>query len=212
MKTMLTASLALAVATLGGIPATATGQSAGTDSVTGTASDCVKFVELFPGQIFCTRRPNIDVDVESGAAGENPAGTVFLGSLGETPGGSASVNADATCLSVSGRVAIIGVTGTRSQTGGLFDVPLAGLIRVGDAGGPGSGADTFQFAYRTGDPFDPPLPGPTTCTTFPGTFPRDSFFFPDFTNESGDAVVIDTRPLPATKDQCKRRLGNLWGV
>jgi hypothetical protein len=200
MKTVLIASLALAVVGLG-VPATATGQSAGADSVTGTASECLEFFEPIPGQIRCARRPSLDVDVDSGPAGENPTGTVFLGSLGLTPGGSPTLVTEATCLSVSGRVAIIGVGGSQRQAG--FEFPIAGLVRVVDAGGPNSGADTVEVAYQTGDPFGPPLPGPTTCSTFPGTFPRASFFFPMFTNEAGDVVVTDTVPFLTSKDQCK---------
>ena len=203
MKRVLIASLALAAVTLGGAPSTATGQSAGTDSVIGTASECVESFEPIPGQIICARRPSVDIDVESGPAGENPTGTVVLGSIGLTPGGSVTVTTEATCLSVSGPVAIIGVTGTYRQGGVGFDAHLAGLLRVVDGGGPGSGADTVEVAYRTADISGPPLPGPTTCSTFPGTFAGDPFFFPDFTNETGDVVVTDTRPLPTTKDQCK---------
>jgi hypothetical protein len=212
MKTVLIASLALTVVTLGGVPATATGQSAGTDSVIGTASECVQSFEPIPGQIFCVRRPSLDIDVESGPAGENPSGTVVLGSLGLTPGGSVTVTTEPTCLSVSGRVAITGVTGTYRQGGVGFDAHLAGLIRVVDGGGPGSGADTVEFAYLTADIFGPPLPGPTTCSTFPGTFGRDPFFFPDFTNETGNIVVTDTRPFPTTKDQCKNGSWKSYGV
>jgi hypothetical protein len=211
MRTMVIASVALAVAGLAGVPAAA-GQSPGTDSVTGTASECVESIEIVPGQIICVRMLRLDVDVESGPAGENAAGTVFLSSFGTTPGGSASVPSSATCLSVNGRVAIIGVTGSW-RPGGLESRPIAGLLRVADAGGPASRADVIQFAYQSGEPLDPPLPGPTTCSTFPGTFTTtDSFFFPNFTNETGDIVVTDARPFPTTKDQCKNGGWKSYGV
>jgi hypothetical protein len=212
MKTVLIASLALAVVTLGGVPAAATGQAAGTDSVTGTAGECVEFFEPGPGQIFCARGLSLDVDVESGPAGQNATGTVLLTSIGLTPGGSVTVTAVATCLSVSGRVAIIGVTGTWHQGGLGFDAPIAGLIRVVDGGGPDSGLDSVEFAYQMGEPFGPPLPGPTTCSTFPGPFAEDSFFFPDFTNATGDLVVTDTLPFPISKDQCKHGGWRSFGV
>ena len=56
------------------------------------------------------------------------------------------------------------------------------------------------------------MPGPTTCSTFPGTFGRDPFFFPDFTNETGNLVVTDTRPFPTTKDQCRNGGWKNFGV
>jgi hypothetical protein len=183
-------------------PVTAAGQSPGTDSVIGTASDdCIESVEL-DGLILCTRGLSITVDVESGPAGENPTGTVGLISVGPTPGSSASTDSEATCLSVSGRVAIIGLAGqgTIQLAFGTF---VAGLVRVVDAGGLDSGADTFEFAYQSAPFGGPPLPGPTSCSTFPGTFPRDLALFPDFTNETGDVVVTDAQPFPTSKDQCK---------
>jgi hypothetical protein len=199
MKTLLVASLALAA--MVAAPATAAGQSPGTDSVIGTASDdCTRSVEL-DGQIICVQGLAITVDVESGPVGENPTGTVDLRSLGTSPGSSVITTSEATCLSLSGRVAIIGLAGTGLQNPVLFFV--AGLVRVVDAGGLDSGADTFEFAYQKAPFSGPPLPGPTSCSTFPGRFPRDPFFFPDFTNETGDVVVTDAQPFPASKDQCK---------
>jgi hypothetical protein len=184
-------------------PVTAAGQSPGTDSVIGTAtSDCLESVEL-DGQIFCLRRLSITVDVESGPMGENPTGTVGLISLGPTPGSTISTDSEAACLSVSGGVAIIGLAGQGFQ--GLAPFFVAGLLRVVDAGGLDSGGDTFESAYQSTPPFPPgpPLPGPTSCSTFPGAFPRDPFVFPDFTNKTGDVVVTDAQPFPTSKDQCK---------
>jgi hypothetical protein len=183
-------------------PVTAAGQSPGTDSVIGAASDdCTKTLEL-DGQIFCAQMLSIAIDVESGPVGENPTGTVDLRSLGLSPGSSVFITgSEATCLSVSGHVAIIGLAGTGLQNPVLFFV--AGLVRVVDAGGLDSGADTFEFAYQRVPFSGPPLPGPTNCSTFPGAFPEDPFLFPDFTNETGDVVVTDAQPFPASKDQCK---------
>jgi hypothetical protein len=182
--------------------APATAQSPGTDSVAGAADECVESFEPGPGQIMCARRLSLDVDVQSGPAGENPTGTVRLDSVGLTPGGSVTVLTEATCLSVRGRAAIAGVAGTYRQGGFGFEAHLAGLIRVVD-GGEGAGADTVEFAYQRGDISGPPLPGPTTCSTFPGTFGRDLLFFPDFTNATGDVVVTDTLPVPTSRDQCR---------
>jgi hypothetical protein len=202
MKRLPIASLALAVVALGGAPATATGQSAGTDSVTGTANECLEFFVFPPDDVVCSRRPRLEIDAESGPAGDNPSGTFVLSSEGLSPGGSPFVTGEITCLSVSGNVGIVGVTGSRNQAG--FETPIAGLLRVVDAGGPDSGADTVEVAYRQGDLFGPPLPGPTSCSTFPGPFPGDPFFFSDFTNETGDLVVTDAPPLPTSKEQCKK--------
>jgi hypothetical protein len=210
---LLIASLALTAA-LVGAPNAATGQSAGSDSVTGTASECVEFIEPGPGQIICARRPSLDINVESDPGGENPTGTATLSSLGLTPGGSVTVVSEATCLSVTGAVAIVGVAGRQRQggSGGEFENPIAGLLRVVDAGGPNSGADTVEFAYQTGDALGPPLPGPTTCSTFPGPFPNNSFWFPNFTNAEGDLVVIDTPALPTSKHQCENGGWRTFGV
>jgi hypothetical protein len=204
MRTLLIASPSMAIAALCAAATTAMAQSPGTDSVTGSASDCVKFYEPVPGVINCARLLGLNVEVASGPAGEHPTGTVALFSGGVTPGGSFSAIADASCLSVSGPVAIIGLSGNLHQGGFGTDFGMAGLVRVVDGGGPNSGADSVEFAYRTGDePLGPPLPGPTTCSTFPATFFTDTFHFPDFTNAEGDVVVTDTVPLPTAKDQCK---------
>ena len=212
MKLLVIAAVALAA--LANVPATATAQSAGTDSVVGTASECVEFFELAPGQVVCARRLTLNVDVASGPRGENPIGVISLSSVGLSPGGSVSVTGDATCLSVSGRIATVGVTVIRRQGGsaGAFDIPLAGLLRVADTGGPESGADTVEFAYRTGDPFGPPLPGPTDCSAFPQAFGSDPFWFPTFTNDQGDLVVSDTPSMPTSKDQCKKGGWQTFGV
>jgi hypothetical protein len=203
MRILVIACVTLAL--LAGVPAAATGQSVGPDSVVGTASECVESFEPAPGQIICARRQNLEVDVASGPAGESTNGTVTLGSSGLTPGGSVFVAGDATCLKVTGQTATIGVTGTWRQGGsaGAAEYPLAGLLRVEDAGAPGSGADTVEFAYRIGEPFGPALPGPTDCSTFPGTFGRDLFWFPDFANDAGDLVVTDTPSPPPSKEECK---------
>jgi hypothetical protein len=203
MKRSLMAPLWLAIVALATTPVTATGESPGTDSVSGSAKQCVELIVIPPDVSECARELQLTVDVESGSAGENPAGSVTWSQLGLTPGGSPSLTAEATCLSVSGDVAIIGVTGTLVNPALEFGTPIAGLIRVVDGGGPNSAADRFQFAFQTGTPGGPPLPGPSSCSTFPGTFPTDSAAFPAFVNEVGDVVVTDTQPFPTTKDECK---------
>jgi hypothetical protein len=104
------------------------------------------------------------------------------------------VDTEVTCLHVAGNVAIIGVTG-RLLTGGQF-VSIAGLVRITDAGGPNSGQDTFEDATRSGTPTGPPIPGPTTCSSFTPSGPT-------FVNSLGDFVVTDSQALPTFKEQCK---------
>jgi hypothetical protein len=218
-KLLLALSLSLAVVALVGGPATAAGQSAGTDSVTGSARDCIAFD--LDG---CNRTIILQVDVESGPVGAHPTGTVTWSELGPTPGGSTSAQAEATCLSVGGRVAIIGVSGFWTRFGAAgFGLQFTGLVRVVDGGGPNSAADTFQTAYEHGGPVlpgpgpaPPPLPGPTSCSSFPGPFhtgPRSPFFFPAvFTNEVGDVSVTDVSPPPTSKHQCKRGGWRTYGL
>jgi hypothetical protein len=117
-------------------------------------------------------------------------------------------------LSVSGRVAIIGVTGQWERFGISAAVfPIAGLVRVVDGGGADSNGDTVQFAIQMGPKAGPPLPGPTSCSTFPGNFPTGMYAFPTINNEMGDLVVVDTSPaLPTSKDQCKNGGWRTFGV
>jgi hypothetical protein len=175
----------------------------------------VAVFEPAPGQPICMRELVIEIDATSGAAGEQPSGSVGWLDIGLTPGGSSSVTAEVTCLAVTGSVAIIGVTGSWRR-GGLppepGDIPIAGLIRVVDGGPPESGADTLEGAIQTGTVNGPPLPGPTSCSTFPGAFPAAPFLLPDFVNESGDLVVADAPPLPTSKAQCKHGGWRTYGV
>jgi hypothetical protein len=199
--------VSLAAAALAGFPASAVSQVPTNDSVTGTARDCVESFQPAPGQPICARRLVIQIDAVSDAAGGQPSGSVSWQDLGLTPGGSFSVTAaQVTCLAVSGNVAIIGLTGSLVP-GGVppepFQTPIAGLVRVVDGGGPDSGADTIERAIQTGPKNGSPLPGPVSCSTFPGPFPRSPSLFPDFVNETGDIVVVDAPALPTSRDQCK---------
>jgi hypothetical protein len=54
------------------------------------------------------------------------------------------------------------------------------------------------------------MSGPSDCSSFPGSVPGTSLR--DFTNEKGDVVVTDTRPLPTSKDQCKNGGWKTFGV
>jgi hypothetical protein len=187
----------------------------GSDSVTGVAdTGCI----LDFGQPLCSLRLIFDVVVMSGPNGDNPVGAVHVDELGPSPGGTTHVDAAVTCLSVNDRVAIIGVTGSRQRSGsGTPHTQIAGLIRIVDASGPDTNADTFQFAISEGptNGLDV-LPGPTSCSSFPGPFPFPSLFnnapFSDFRNETGNLIVTDTHALPTSKDQCKSGGWKTYGV
>jgi hypothetical protein len=173
MRFAVLATLSLTAAALAGFPASAASQVPAKDSVTGTASDCIESIEISPGQSMCARDLVLDVNAVSDPAGGQPSGSVSWQDLGLTPGGSSTVTgADVTCLAVSGNEAIIGIT---LVPGGVppepFQTPIAGLVRVVNGGGPDSRADTIERAIQRGPNNGPPLPGPTSCSTFPGPFP-----------------------------------------
>jgi hypothetical protein len=140
------------------------------------------------------------VDAHSGHSGENPTGTALFG----TPDSPLAPrwDLDVTCLSVTGHTAIVGFTGT------LFDpligfgeaFPTAGLILAVDGGGPDSGLDSLEFSSVEGPGGGPPIPGPTTCSSYPGAFPGPRG---PLHNDQGDLVVVDAAALPTSKDQCK---------
>jgi hypothetical protein len=113
------------------------------------------------------------------------------------------------------------VTGRFQNGGGFepFDVPIRGLVRVVDGGGPDSGLDTVEFALDWevrpgGDIGRATLPGPTDCSSFPGSFPRHSPSneATDVRNETGDIVVTDAQPLPTAKNECKNGGWRQFGV
>jgi hypothetical protein len=171
------------------MPAGAGAQAPAGDSVTGSAFDC--------DIIFCATR-SLTVDAQGGPAGANPTGTLSVEFIGPTPGSTSGLDADVSCLSVIGSVAVIGFSGFEDGIGIPAPVPTTGLIRVTDGGGPASGLDTFAVAITASGSFgDPRLPGPTDCSSFP---PGSEVFV----NVSGDLLVVDARSVPTSKDQCKK--------
>jgi hypothetical protein len=164
-------------------PASASGQAPAGDSVVGDQSD-LEVLFFF------------HIDATSGPAGENPAGTVTMQSGG---GNAPFFSFTVTCLSVSGSTAIIGVGGTVFGFG--TQLPARGLIRVVDAGGPSSGLDTIETAGELGSEGGPPLPGPTTCSAFPGPFALPTPL-PEGPVTS-DIVVHDEPAVPTSKEQCR---------
>jgi hypothetical protein len=156
------------------------------DAVTGQATDCL------PGPVpdSCFSSIGLSVDARSDPGGAQPSGTVSWFDNGGSPDSTISTSTEVTCLAVNGNVAVIGVAGTSSFFG--TTVPTAGLVRVADLGGPDSGRDTFAFATRSGDPSDPPIPGPTVCSSFPSG-PSGHV------NDFGDLMVIDAHPSPTSR-------------
>jgi hypothetical protein len=188
LTTLRLAAGGLAVAGLLALPGVAAGQAPTEDSVVADGFD--------PGVLF------LDIDVRSGPSGENPTGRVAFhigGGLGPT------YTAEPTCLGVTGNTAVIGFLGTLSF-GGSVD-PVAGLIRVTDAGGPGSSQDIFE-GPRAVDT-SPPVTPLTDCSNFP-TAGGDRFSV--FADPTGDIVVRDAQPLPTSKDQCKNGGWRDFGV
>jgi hypothetical protein len=162
-------SVTVAAAVLVG-PGVARGQSAVGDIVEGK-----QVVPGFGNSFF--------IDASSGPAGESPRGTIgmhFGGGFGT------SYDLDVTCLSVSGKTAIIGFAGKVTDGISGEQSPTAGLIKVVDAGGPGSGLDTFEWASGG-------TVGPTTCSSFPGVF-RFPSSVPVSTDPGVDIVVRDDGP------------------
>jgi hypothetical protein len=139
------------------------------------------------------------VDARSGASGEMPSGTALFG----YPDSSLAprYDLDVTCLSVSGKTAVVGFTGTLST---YYDwgeqYPTAGLIRAVDGGGSGSELDSLEFASVDGPQDGAPIPGPTTCSSYPGSYPQRHG---PIVNHEGDLVINDGPPVPTSKAQCE---------
>jgi hypothetical protein len=198
-RSALLAALGTATAVALALAAPAGGQTAAGDSVSGSARDCV-----VPAS--CPADPTapalflaLGANAQSGPTGEDPGGTMTWGE--PFAGGFSASDTQVSCLSVAGRVAIVGVHGSTTLTVsvGSVSVSVAGLIRVTDGGGPASGLDTFELDVRQNPPVFPPLPPlppPTDCSSFPSGKPV-------LTNEEGDLTVTDVDPLPTSKDRCK---------
>jgi hypothetical protein len=136
------------------------------------------------------------VEAQSGPSGGNPSGTALFGS----PDSSLAPRWDlkVTCLSASGHTAIVGFTGTLSTFIGFGETyPTAGLIRAVDGGATGSGLDSLEFASTEGPQDGAPIPGPTTCSSYPGPYPGQHG---PIVNNEGDLVVTDGAPPPTSKE------------
>jgi hypothetical protein len=144
-----------------------------------------------------------DVDVRSGASGENPSGLATWASRADRWTAS-----EISCLAVNGKTAVIGFSGEVIDFLSEEASSIRGLLLVVDGGGPNSAGDSFEWALPGGSDV-PPLPGPTDCSSYPSTFGPTSV---RVLNRQGDVVVTDAQPVPATKQDCKnggwRNFGN----
>ena len=162
---------------------------------TGAATGCNDTVK--GGMLFLNGEAGATADARSGPLGENANGTASVESAGAF-----GPNWDwkVTCLDVRGKTAIVGVTGSMWTGFGWGETyPSAGLLRIVDGGGDASRLDTLEWATTEGEQDAPPIPGPTSCSDYPGTYGPSSGPHP---NEDGDMVVTDVQPLPATTQQC----------
>jgi hypothetical protein len=192
---VLLAATGIAMLSGSGVPQ-AGAQSVGEDSVVGSAEGC----EVpFPCDF---RSFDVTVDVRSGPDGENATGSL---NLGHGSGfGTYSVDAQASCLAVSGNVAVVGFAGTYRQLTPAFEVPVVGFLRVSD-GGDGVGQDSFEWSLEPSV-----APGPTVCPASPpGGLPS---LDGSGLNDQGDLVVHDAPALPTSKDQCKNGGWKTFGV
>jgi hypothetical protein len=126
----------------------AAAQGTPTDSVTGSAENCLALRPPdpdLPGPE-CGHGISLATNAFSGAGGEDAFGTVRFREHFGSPSTDFITEAAVTCLSITGKVAIIGVTG-RTQLLGAE----AGLIRVSD-GGSGQRANDLRDVFREGFP------------------------------------------------------------
>ena len=121
----------------------------------------------------------ITFDVHSGPSGENATGTVFAHV--QTPTLDTELHGTATCLAVSGNVAVV-------NTPTIFPTaPDVGAVwRVTDS--PNGAPDIVELSVGPSQP-------PGNCS-----FPLGSIRDLDF---GGNLVVVDAQPFPTSKDQCK---------
>ena len=187
------AFVALVVGTALGAPAAADAQQVGQDTVVGTAWDCLNADTCAP-EAGATAFTSVTANARSGPAGQAPAGTVtwIERSLGSYVTGEARVS----CLSVTDRLAIVGVAGMATYHRLGITVPITGFMRVTDGGGPASAQDTFELDIRVPVPPAPLPPAPADCSAFPAGRLL-------LRNDGGDLVVTDARTPPTTKQECK---------
>ena len=163
--------------------------------------------DVVKGAVFSASGEAGGVNAISGPSGENPTGFAQFGSPDQTfaPFWDLKV----TCLSATGHTAIIGFTGTLTTYDVEGTFPTAGLIRAIDGGGPDSGLDSLEFATITGPKDGAPIPGPTTCSSYPGSYNQPHG---PIVNNEDDLVVSDGPPLPESAADCAGGGWRSYGV
>jgi hypothetical protein len=199
---MLLAPLLLVMGVMLGFAGTAAAQVPTEDSITGTANvtaeQCFEGPPPFPGEppfVQCFSPNRYIFDAHSGPAGENPRGTVVF-ATGERQGLTVD-NGSVTCLAVTGNRGSVGVNFPGLSPAFPAGQPHAAIIFVEDNGGEGQDRLAVQNLA-------PGASAPSICPDQPPaglpfgpTYPRR------FTDES--VTVTDApRPMPVTKDQCKK--------
>lgn len=136
------------------------------------------------------------IDASSRPGGKDPAGTATWYLAAPS---SPSWTVNVTCLAVQGNTAVVGYSGFFSFAG-LY--PRAGLLRVVDGGGPASGQDSFEWAEATGPEGGEAIPGPTDCSSYPGSFTPDPHGVV-YNRSAGDVVITDTQtPRQQARWEC----------
>jgi hypothetical protein len=133
------------------------------------------------------------LNAQSGPSGENANGIAQFGSPDSTL--APRWDLKVTCISATAHTAILGFQGWYATFYGWGEVyPTAGLIRAVDGGGKASGLDSLEFATVTGAQDGDPIPGPTTCSSYPGGYTPNGG--PIVNSQDQDLVVTDSPPLP----------------
>ena len=154
------------------LPVAAGAQAPAQDSAVGQ----VLVVEFIPFPF-----PQFDAtfDAHSGPSGENPTGSVRVGTRAFIADG------PVTCLTVTGNRATIGFADTDVQ----FDGEQSGFLFVEDNGTlPGVDRAALRVLGT---------PAPTVC-------PVNTIVYDPDLVVGGDLTVVDAQPGPTSKDQCKR--------
>jgi hypothetical protein len=193
--------------------AAAAAPSASADSVTGEALVGEGFFRSF-----------VSVNAHSGPSGEAPSGSAVINicPLGPCTTRASSLGGSVTCMNVQGNRAVIGLYGTAVEVAFTGIVRIRGFLQVVDNGSPGVGKDTLALEGQSVEIFfnpsaDVPLTScpPSIAPCF-STLPTDplppapSSSDPDYGRFAGlaqDFTVVDTQPLPTSKNQC---MGGGW--
>jgi hypothetical protein len=169
MKRFLVAVMSLVVVVFGASAAPAAGQASG-DSVTGSGTT---------GNFF----GRFQIDVRSGPNGPTGQASFQSGVIGP-------INGPATCLAVSGNVAVLNL-----QT------PQFGVVTFEITDNAGSGQPDTIEGRATGQADGR---SPTDCSPLTNGLSEVVI--------EGDVVVVDAPPLPTSKEQCKNGGWRDFGV